>query len=442
MRQHLPAVLACVLLSQISDLSVWADDWPQWMGPTRDDQWRETGILDKFPAEGPKILWRTPISGGYAGAAVAGGQVYVTDYVRDSGDGENDPGARAESQGHERVLCLDAATGKELWKYSYPCNYKISYPAGPRATPAVSDGKVYSLGAEGKLLCLNAAQGTVVWEKELPKEYKVETPVWGFCGHPLVDGDKLICLVGGAGSVAVAFDKNTGKELWRALDAPEPGYCPPTIIEAAGVRQLLIWHPKALCSLDPETGKQYWSQPLEPQYGMSVTAPMRSGDLLYASGIGSVATLFRLKKDTPGAEVVWDGKPNTAVYCSNSTPLIDGGTLYGNDCQVGDLRAVELATGKRLWESFEPTTGGERRASHGTAFLTRNGDRYFLFSETGDLVIARLSPEKYEEISRAHILAPTGEAFGRSVVWSHPAYANRCAFIRNDKEIVCVSLAK
>jgi outer membrane protein assembly factor BamB len=240
----------------------------------------------------------------------------------------------------------------------------------------------------------------------------------------------------------VAFDKNTGQELWRALDAPEPGYCPPTIIEAAGVRQLLIWHPKALCSLDPETGKQYWSQPLEPQYGMSVTAPMRSGDLLYASGIGSVATLFRLKSDTPGAEVVWDGKPNTAVYCSNSTPLLEGGTLYGNDCQVGDLRAVELATGKRLWETFAPTTGGERRASHGTAFLTRNGDRYFLFSETGDLIIARLTPEKYEEISRAHILEPTGEAFGRSVVWSHPAYANRCALVRNDKEIVCVSLAK
>jgi outer membrane protein assembly factor BamB len=441
MSRSAPALLALLLLGAHA-LNVHADDWPQWMGPTRDDQWRETGILDKFPAEGPKILWRTPIAGGYAGPAVANGRVYVTDYVRDSGDASNDPGARAESQGLERVLCLDAATGKELWKYSYRCNYKISYPAGPRATPTVSDGKVYTLGAEGNLLCLDAAKGALLWEKELAKAYQVETPVWGFCGHPLVDGNKLFCLVGGKGSVAVAFDKDTGKELWRALDAPEPGYCPPTIIEAAGVRQLLIWHPKALCSLNPETGKQYWSQPLEPQYGMSVTAPMRSGDLLFASGIGSVATLFRLKADAPGAEVVWDGKPNTAVYCSNSTPLLEGGTIYGNDCQVGSLRAVEIASGKRLWESFEPTTGGERRASHGTVFLTKNGDKYFLFTETGDLVIARLSPEKYDEVSRAHILEPTGEAFGRSVVWSHPAYANRCAFVRNDKEIVCVSLAK
>src|SRR6185369_12594200 len=105
------------------------------------------------------------------------------------------------------------------------------------------------------------------------------------------------------------------------------------------------------------------------------------------------------------------------------------------DCEVGNLRAVNLQTGKRLWETFKPTTGGDRRESHGTAFITRNGDRYFLVS-------ARLSPEKYEEISRAHLLEPTNEAFGRPVVWNHPAYANKCIFVRNDKEIICVSLAK
>ena len=113
-----------------------------------------------------------------------------------------------------------------------------------------------------------------------------------------------------------------------------------------------------------------------------------------------------------------------------------------DDCEAGSLRAVKLATGERLWETFKPTTGGERGAPHATVFLTKNGDRYFLFSETGDLIIARLSPEKYEEISRAHLLDPTNEAFGRSVVWSHPAYANKCIFVRNDKEIVCASLAK
>jgi diacylglycerol kinase family enzyme len=214
------------------------------------------------------------------------------------------------------------------------------------------------------------ADGQPVWQKELKAEYKIEAPFWGFCGHPLVDGQKLICLVGGEGSVAVAFDKDSGKELWKTLSATgDAGYCPPTIIEAGGQRQLLIWHPKALSSLNPDTGEVYWSEPLEPQYGMSVAAPVKSGDLLYASGIGSVAALFRLDKAKPAVKVVWDGKPNTAVYCSNSTPIIDGGVIYGNDCQVGNLRGVELVTGKRLWETFEPTTGGDGTVSGMAAAL-------------------------------------------------------------------------
>jgi len=354
----------------------------------------------------------------------------------------NNPGARSEMKGIERVLCLDAKTGKEVWKHEYDCPYSISYASGPRATPTVHAGKVYTLGAEGNLFCLDAAQGTVLWSKELKKEYKIAAPMWGFCGHPLVDGKRLICLVGGEGSVAVAFDKDTGQELWKAIAGPDPGYCPPTIITAGGKRQLLIWHPQALNSLNPETGEVYWTEPLVPQYGMSVAAPRQAGDFLYASGIGKCAVVFKLDRTKPAAEVAWEGNTTTGVFCSSSTPYIDGDVIYGNDCEVGNLRAVKLASGERLWETFAPTTHGDRRASHGTAFLTKNGDRYFLFSETGDLVIARLSPEKYDEISRAHLLEPTSECFGRPVVWSHPAYANKCAFARNDKEFICVSLAK
>jgi len=427
----------------VPSLRTSADDWPQWMGPGRDNRWQEAGIIEEFPKEGAKILWRTPIAGGYSGPAVVAGRVYVTDYVRSEGEAKNDPGSRAELKGRERVLCLDAASGREIWKHEYDCPYKISYPAGPRATPTVAGGKVYTLGAEGNLFCLDAAKGSVLWQKELKKEYKAETPVWGFCGHPLVDGQKLICLVGGPGSAAVAFDKDTGRELWKAISGtPDAGYCPPSIIEAGGKRQLLIWTPQTLSSLNPENGQVYWTEPLVPQYRMSIAAPQKSGDLLYASSIGSVGVAYKLTKDKPGVEITWEGKPNSAVYCANSTPLIEGGVIYGNDCQVGNLRAVDLATGKRLWESFEPTTGGDRRESHGTVFLTKNGERYFLFSETGDLIIARLTKDGYQEVSRAHILEPTQEAFGRAVVWSHPAYANRCAFVRNDKEIVCVSLAK
>jgi len=439
-RLSLVAVASVLILQAL--VSLRADDWPQWLGANRDDVWHETGIALKFPAGGPKILWRTPIAGGYSGPVVAGGKVYVTDYLRTSGEAKNDFATRADLKGQERVLCLNAADGSIVWKHEYDCPYKISYPAGPRATPTVSGGKVYSLGAEGNLFCLGADKGNVIWSKELKREYKIEAPLWGFTGHPLIDGQKLICLVGGQGSVAVAFDKDTGKELWRSLKASEPGYCPPTLIEAGGRKQLLIWDPEKLNSLNPETGEVYWSEPLKPQYAMSITAPVKSGDYLYASGIGSCAALFKLDAGKPAASVVWDGKPTTAVYCGASTPAIEGGVIYGNDCQVGCLRAVKLETGERLWETFKPTTGGDRRESHGTAFLTKNGDRYFLFSETGDLIIARLTPEKYEEISRAHLLEPTGEGMGRSVVWSHPAYANKCIFVRNDKEIICASLAR
>lgn len=419
-----------------------AADWPQWMGPTRDGQYTETGLVEKFPDGGPKVLWRAPIAGGYAGPAVVGDKVFVTDFVKESGDSANDPSKRSEVTGKERVLCLSRVDGKELWKYEEPRTYKISYPAGPRVTPTVDGDKVYTLGAEGHLHCLRVNDGSVVWSKDLPKEYKIEAPVWGFCGHPLVEGDKLICLVGGQGSVAVAFNKNTGEELWRALSAPEPGYCPPSIIEAGGQRQLLIWHSKSLNSLNPQTGEVYWSVDLEPSYGMAVTRPQKSGDYLYASGIGDAALLLKLDREKPAAEEVWRGEKKNAVYCSNSTPLIVDGIIYGADCQFGALRAVKLETGERLWETFKPTSGGERRTSHGTAFLVQNGDRFFLFSETGDLIIAKLSAEGYDEISRAKILEPTGDAFGRPVVWSHPAFAHQCVFARNDKEIVCVSLAK
>jgi outer membrane protein assembly factor BamB len=419
-----------------------ADDWPQWMGPTRDGVYAEKGLLAKFPASGAKVLWRMPIAGGYAGPAVAGDKVFVTDFVKEAGDSTNDPSKRSEVTGAERVLCFARADGKLLWKHADPRAYKISYPAGPRTTPTVAGGKVYTLGAEGHLLCLDAENGEVVWSKDLQKEYKIDAPIWGFCGHPLVDGQQLICLVGGEGSVVVSFDKDSGKELWRALSAPEPGYCPPSIIEAGGARQLLIWHPKALNSLNPKTGEVYWSIDFEPSYGMSVTRPQQAGDFLYASGIGDAALLLKLDRAKPAAEEVWRGEKKTAVYCSNSTPLIADGVIYGADCQVGALRGVKLSTGERLWETFVPTTGGERRASHGTAFLVKNGDRYFLFSETGDLIIAKLSAEGYEELSRAKLLEPTGDAFGRPVVWSHPAFAHRCVFARNDEEIVCVSLAE
>jgi outer membrane protein assembly factor BamB len=390
------------------------------------------------------VLWRAAVGLGYSGPAVAGGRVFVFDYVP-AGEGafENDYSRRSKLDGKERLLCLDAKTGKEVWRHEYPCPYDISYPAGPRCTPTVHAGKVYALGATGHLKCLSADDGKILWEHDLRAEYKAEVPIWGFCAHPLFDGDRLVTCVGGPGSVAVAFHKDTGKEIWRALSAREPGYCPPTLIEHGGRRQLLIWHAEALASLDPATGEAFWSVPLDPNYGMSIMAPRQSGDLVYVGGIVHKGMAVRLgvKDGKPTAEVAWRGEPKNGLYSKISTPLAEDGHLYGV-CQDGELRCVRVSDGARLWQSFAATTG-KGRANSGGAFLVRHKPtgRTFILSETGDLVIAKLSPAGYEELSRTHLIDPTNSTFGRKVVWSHPAFADRCVFARNDREIVCASLS-
>jgi outer membrane protein assembly factor BamB len=279
----------------------------------------------------------------------------------------------------------------------------------------------------------------VLWSKDLKKAYATETPIWGFAGHPLVDGKKLICLVGGKGSVAVAFDKDTGKELWKALTAEEPGYCPPSIIEAGGKRQLIIWDSENVNGLDPETGKVYWSVPLAPEYAMSIMAPRKHGNFLWAGGHGNKGALIELATEKPEAKIAKEGTAKEFVYPDTSTPIVDGEIMYGVNT-TGALMGVKFATGERLWETVAPCAG--ERVNNGTAFLIKNGARYFLFSETGNLIIAKLTPKGYEEIDRAKVIEPTGISYPRNVVWSHPAFANKCMFARNDKEIICVSLEK
>lgn len=343
-------------------------------------------------------------------------------------------------EGKERVLCLDADTGKQIWKYEYAQLYSLSYPSGPRCTPTIDSGKVYALGAEGRLSCLDAGSGKLIWESNFKKDFGIETPIWGFASHPLVHGNAVYCVVGGKGSVAVAFDKNSGKEIWRALSAEEPGYCPPSLINYGGTPQLLIWHPESLNSLDPVSGKVFWEIPLKPAYSMSIVPPRLAGNHLFATAIGNVGALIRLDDSKPAAEIVWRGNPKSAVYCVNSVPFINDGVIYGCDVESSALMGVRLEDGKRLWQSKQPTIGEAGKGRHGTAFIVRHEDRYFLFSEQGDLILADLSAQGYRELGRFHVLEPTNEVFGRKCVWSHPAYAEKSLFARNDKEIVCVNL--
>jgi len=433
-----------LLMLLASAVTVAADDWPQWLGPQRDGVWRESGIVDKFPEAGLKVKWRVPVHAGYSGPAVSGGRVYLTDRKAGASSG-SDPFQRGVIPGNERVACFNEANGQLIWKHEYDCPYNLSYPAGPRATPVIHDGKVYTLGAEGNLFCLNAADGKVVWSREFKRDFAIETPLWGFSAHPLIDGDKLICLVGGSNSVAVAFDRNTGKELWRALGAKEPGYCPPMIYSVGKTRQLIIWHPESINSLDPETGKVYWSQPFPVRSGLSVPTPRVQDDLLFITSFYNGPIMLRLDRDKPAASVVWRGKSTSerntdGLHSIMPTPFIDGDHIYGV-CSYGQLRCLKTATGERVWETFAATTG-DKEVRWANAFLIKNGDRYFLHNEKGDLIIARLTPKGYEEISRAKLVEPTNTAAGRDVVWSHPAFANRCVYARNDKELVCASLAE
>jgi len=363
------------------------------------------------------------------------------DYVVSAGTVTNNPGGADRLEGKERVLCLDSKTGQLLWKHEYERPYQISFGGGPRATCTVDGDLVFALGAEGNLWCLDAQTGKVAWSKDFAKDYGAKAPFWGVAAHPLVDGDLLYCVVGAADGVAMAFDKRTGGEVWRALSAREPGYCPPTMIEHGGRKQLLIWHAESLNSLNPADGKVYWSVPLAPRSGMAIAAPRQLGPHLFVSGFGETGVLLKLDTSSPAAEEVWRGRVKTAVYSGTGTPFLEDGTIYGCDITTGALMGVRLSDGERLWQTTDPTLGDVRRGRYGTAFLVKHKDRFFLFNEKGDLIRARLSPQGYEEIGRFHVLEPTNTVFGREVVWSHPAFAEQSCFARNDKEIVCVSLA-
>jgi outer membrane protein assembly factor BamB len=452
--------LICVVLCGAACSAATADDWPQWLGPKRDAVWRETGLLDKFPPGGPKVLWRQPVGAGYAGPAVAAGKVYLTDRIADTPQTGGGKG-KARSKGTERVLCLDEKTGETVWKHEYPTEYTIDYAAGPRCTPSVDGGRVYTLGAMGDLFCLDANTGKVIWSKNFPTDYDSAVQIWGFAAHPLVDGDKLICLAGGSnGRLVVAFDKRTGRELWaKGTSGSGYGYNPPVIYEFGGRRQLVVWHPAAVLGFDPQTGQQLWKVEFESKAALTVPMARKVGDDgLFVTAFYN-GSLF-LKVGANSAEVVWKSKakgegPNATTDLSSimPTPFVDGDHVYGV-CSYGQLRCLEARTGKRVWETMQATRGkltpekvaanpepasGERWSN---AFIVRNGDRYVLFNEQGDLILARLTPKGYEEIDRAHVLEPTNRALGRKVVWMHPAFADRCVFARNDNEIVCVSLAK
>jgi outer membrane protein assembly factor BamB len=391
--------------------TVKADDWPQWRGPARDGVWEGTGLPDKLPGD-LKPRWKQPLGGGYGGIVVVGGRVFVMDRQK-------------EPKEVERALCLDATSGKTLWTHEYEVTYgKLDYGNGPRSTPTVYQGRVYTFGALGQLYCLDSSNGKVIWSHDTVKAFKSRIPTWGHACSPLVDGNRVVVQVGGEPNACLmAFDCVTGKEVWRSLP-DRPGYASPMLIETKQERLLVYWTPEHIVGLEPETGKVRWRVPFPITYDVSISDLVWHDGILLASNYWTGSKALRLDDKGDKPEVVWEGK---ALSLLMSTPLVKGGHVYALDRNRG-LKCIEMKTGAVKWEGEHVTPRGQNPQ----ASLVWAGDRALILNERGELLLAELTPEAYRGRGKAAILD--------GLIWAHPAFADNCVFVRNDEAIVCVPL--
>ncbi len=416
---------AALTLPLLALAALRAEDWPQWRGVNRDGVWGETGLLQSFPAEGLKVRWRAPVGWGFSSPVVAQGRVYLAD------------SDVVKPKAKERLHCFDEATGKPLWTYAHEVAYEDwafdpSQEIGPVATPIVQDAKVYTVGRLGHLFCHDARTSAVLWQKNLEKDYRVAfspgTP------SPLIEGELLILLIGGKpGACVVAFHKDTGKEVWKALDESLT-FSSPIVITSGGKRQLIVWTQESVTSLDPAAGTTYWRQRLLTSGDYAVSTPVFHKDRLLIGGL-----MLQLDPDKPAATVLWpDSKvPSRRIFSHTSTALFRGDHLFSAKSS-GELICLEASTGKQVWESAKVTDLKNGASIH----LTPNGDSVLLYTDRGQLIRARLTSQGYNELSRVPLLEPTMPFAGRKVAWSPPAYANGHIFARNSKELICASLVK
>ncbi len=407
--------------------SAHAGDWPQWRGPERDGVWREEGVLKLIPSTGLKIRWRARVAGGYAGPVVASGKVFVFEM-------QTDPQV-------ERIQCFDEATGELLWVHSYPCDYAgLEYGSGPRAAPTIGSGKVYSLGAMGHLFCLDENSGAVIWKKDLVSEYDALAPRWGISAAPILVGDSLIICAGGRPDASViAFHKDSGNERWRAL-SDGPGYSAPLFAKVGVHEQVIVWTGDNIAGLDPESGEIFWQEDYKTiDKGLqTIASPVLYKDRLLCLGaFGGRSVMLKLNQEKPEASMIWTTKKNPSTMFS--TPVFREDDHFYATLLDGRLACLSASTGEEVWTTEKATA--LRGGMNGTAHLTPHDDHVFLFNQKGHLILAKLSPGGYEELGRCWLLEPTASYRAqRPFTWAHPAYANRCIFVRNDRELICASL--
>jgi outer membrane protein assembly factor BamB len=409
-----------------------ADDWPQWRGSHRDGIWREEGIREKLPAGQLPLKWSVDVGPGYSGPVVADSKVFLTDKI--------------DQPARERILCFQESDGQLLWKHEYPSVYKIGYSAGPRASVTVDRGTAFALGAMGHLLALDVNSGNVIWQRDLNAEYEIAMPIWGISSAPLVFGELLITHIGAAGGACIlAVDRSSGKEIWRSMN-DRAQYSAPILMQQANQAVMVIWTGDHIAGLDPKSGKVFWQIPFVPiKMPIGVATPVIEGDRLFVTSFYDGSMMLRVASDKAIAEKLWaergrDEKTTSALHSMIGTPIFRDGYIYGID-SYGQFRCLDARDGKRLWED-KSVTNQER---WGTVHMVQNASKTWIFNELGELILAELSPQGFQEWGRSKLIEPTTHQLSRrgnrGVCWAHPAFANRHIFARSDEKLVSASLA-
>ncbi len=402
-----------------------AADWPQWRGPNRDGVSSER--VEPWKGE-LKVVWKQPVGEGHSSPVVAADRVYLHVKV---------PNAE-----REEVLAFEAGTGKRLWSAGYERSpFHSEYGNGPRSTPLVDEGKVYTLGVTGLLTCWDAGGGKELWRRDILREFKAANLFFGVSTSPVIVGDKLLVMPGGPEAAIVALDKRTGKTLWQA-GSDKASYASPFVtpltlpsppkgerVGGEGEPKLgLFLTQQGLVALDPADGRVHWQFPMKDLLSESSTTPARAGDVLFASSVtfGSVGLKLTTKDGKPAYDQLWKAP---GLPCYFSTPVAVGEHFYAVTGKLppfasADLHCLEATTGTVLWTRKKVGT------YHGTLLLAK--DRLLLLEEAGDLVLIEPNPKEYRELARGKVCGQT---------WAHPALSNGKLFVRDDKELICVQLA-
>ena len=401
-------------LGLLSLATVSAADWPQFRGPNRDGVYAGKDLATQWPESGPPLLWQKQVGAGFSGPVVAAEKVIF--FSREADE--------------EVVVSLNAPTGKEEWRTAYPTTYKddFGFDPGPRATPCVADGRIFTLGAEGILQALNVADGKKIWRLDLRQQFQAPKGFFGIACSPMVEGNAVLINVGGRGGAGiVAFATTTGKVLWQASQ-DQASYSAPVAATVNGRRAALFLTRHNFIGLDPVSGRVWFEYPFGPAERSSVTAasPVVAGDLVFLSGCyGAPATVVRLGTDQPTK--VWTAPD--ALQNHYATSVCQDGYLYGIDGRTDpgsepapNLRCVELATGKIRWQE----------TSIGAATLTLTDGQLLVLTERGELLLAPLSPLSFKPTARAQIMA--------NQVRAYPAIANGRLYARSKSSLVCVDL--